>query len=64
MSFMPNPGSFVKLKDGRYAVISSVKTKGPNLATVLLESGEEEIGAWDIAEIIREPDLPKACPES
>ena len=52
MSFMPSPGSFVRLKDGETAVIMDVKGNGGHGV------GEDGIPFWidvyDIAELIEE----------
>ena len=54
MSFMPNPGSVVRLDDGRIAIVTKAKAKGPDL--VWTGTGEEEIAHIDqIVELIYEP---------
>lgn len=57
MSFMPNPGSVVKLRDGRIAIITSVTPDGSN-DRMWNGQREERVVDHDIWQIIHEPELP------
>ena len=54
MSFMPNPGSVVRLRDGRIAIVINVT---PNGRADAAWTGTEEVrvNAGDIATVFYEP---------
>jgi len=56
MSFMPNPGSLVRLKSGAIAIVTNVTPNGSGDA---VWDGKDEfpITAWDIVSVIHEPEL-------
>lgn len=57
MSFMPNPGTLVKMKNGRLAKVSNVDPLGENDRITYMDTGEEEkTDAWQIAEVLDEKD--------
>lgn len=56
MSFMPKPGSIVRLMDGRIAIVTAVAPPGDVVDRVWTGAAEEDISAWDIAEVIHEPE--------
>ncbi len=59
MSFMPDIGSKVRMLDGRIAVVSNFSPLGDD-DRVMFEDGHEEFtDAWQIAEILEEPDESK-----
>lgn len=55
MSFMPNVGSFVRLLDGRYGMVSNVTPDGRG-DEVLVMTSVVRVTAFDIAEVIYEPE--------
>ena len=56
---MPNVGAKVRLRDGRIATISQVTPRGGDDRVVLDDGSDVRITAWDIEEIITEPER---CP--
>lgn len=59
MSFMPNPGSLVRLHNGEYALVTKVDPTGKDDRVVLLGTDYAMHGmAWEIAEVIHEPEKP------
>lgn len=56
MSFMPNPGSVVRLTNGLVGVVTRVSPSGSD-DRVWTGSAENQITADDIAEVIHEPEL-------
>jgi hypothetical protein len=54
MSFMPNVGAKVRLRDGRVATVSKVTPRGDDDRVVLDDGSDLRITAWDIDEIITE----------
>jgi hypothetical protein len=57
MSFMPSPGSLVRLDDGAVAVVTKVTPGGGDDRVQRLGSTDEErITAWDIHEVLHETD--------
>lgn len=57
MSFMPSPGSFVRLADGSLGIISSVTPKGDDDRVLTVTHGEIPVTVDDIAEILWENEL-------
>ena len=56
MSFMPNPGTRVRMKDGRNAVVSNVDPLGKDDRVRFSDGHEETTDAWQIgAELEMEP---------
>lgn len=55
MSFMPNPGSIVLLKDGRVGTIVRVTPSGKD-DLISLYGVRRPVTAWDIVRVIDEPD--------
>ena len=55
MSFMPNVGAKVRLHDGRVATVSKVTPCGDDDRVVLDDGSDLRVTAWDIDEIITEP---------
>ena len=61
MSFMPNEGTKVRLRDGRIGTVSKVTPRGDDDRVVFDDQSDARITAWDIDEIISEPnDQPKS----
>lgn len=54
MSFMPSPGSLVRMNDGRIAVVSKAVPDGRDDRVVYTDGVEVRVNAWDIDEIIWE----------
>ncbi len=57
MSFMPNPGSVVRMKSGAFAIVTNVSPKGDDDRVLILDPiayGERKTDAWRIAEVIHE----------
>ncbi len=54
MSFMPSPGTRVRLLDGREAVVSKVDPRGKNDRVMFDDGREEPTDAWQIAEMLGE----------
>jgi hypothetical protein len=52
MSFMPNVGTVVRLKDGRVGVVSSVSPLGDNDRILFAGGREERSDAWQIEEML------------
>jgi hypothetical protein len=52
MSFMPNPGTKVRLRDGRLAVVTAFTPDGRGDRVRFEDGHEEHVTAWDIDEII------------
>ena len=55
MSFMPNEGTKVRLRDGRIGTVSKVTPRGDDDRVVFDDQSDARITAWDIDEIISEP---------
>ena len=55
MSFMPNEGAKVRLRDGRIGIVSKVTPRGEDDRVVFDDRSDTRITAWDIDEIISEP---------
>jgi len=56
MSFMPSPGSRVRMVDGRTATVVSISPLGDD-DRVRFEDGHEELtDAWQISEILVDSD--------
>jgi hypothetical protein len=56
MSFMPNVGTVVKMKDGRLAAVSSFSPTGDEDRVIFSDGHEESTTAWDIFELLTEED--------
>ena len=56
MSWMPNEGAKVRLRDGRIATVSKVTPRGDDDRVVLDDGSDLRVSAWDIDEIISEPE--------
>jgi hypothetical protein len=54
MSFMPDPGTVVRLKDGRIAAVSHFTPLGGDDRVIFSDSHEETISAWMIGEELTE----------
>jgi len=52
MSFMPSPGTRVRLRDGRDGIVTKVTPDGGDDRVRLDDGSERRVTAWDIDEII------------
>ena len=52
MSFMPNVGTVVRLKDNRIAAVSSFSPTGDDDKVIFLDGHEEPTDAWQISELL------------
>ena len=53
MSFMPSPGTKVRMRDGRHAVVTRVTPLGGDDRVRFVDDGSEKcVTAWDIDEIL------------
>src|SRR5271170_6577375 len=56
MSFMPSPGSLVRMTDGRTATVVSVTPDGSDDRVRFEDGHEEHADAWKIAEVLKDSD--------
>jgi len=57
MSFMPSPGTRVRMRDGRIAVVTKVTPDGEDDRVRYADGPEEQVTPWDIGEVLDdEPD--------
>lgn len=56
MSFMPSPGSRVRMIDGRIAIVTSISPLGDDDRVRFEDGHEETTDAWQIAEILVDSD--------
>lgn len=55
MSFMPNLGTIVRMKDGRIAIVAEVSPEGGQ-DSVMFDNGHvEKTDAWQVAEALTDP---------
>ena len=59
MSFMPNSGTRVRMKDGREAVVSKIDPLGKDDRIRFPDGHEEKTNAWQIDELLDEEDEEK-----
>ena len=52
VSFMPNVGTVVRLKDGRVGVVSSFTPAGDDDRILFADGHEERCDAWQIDELL------------
>jgi hypothetical protein len=52
MSFMPSPGTRVRLRDGHAGVVTKVTPSGDDDRVRLDDGNERRVSAWDIDEIL------------
>lgn len=54
MSFMPSPGSVVRMVDGRIAAVSKVSPSGDGDEVVFPDGDRQRVTAWGIREVLDE----------
>jgi hypothetical protein len=57
VSFMPSPGSRVRLRDGREATIAKVSPDGSDDRVRFDDGSERRVTAWDLDEVLVEKEV-------
>ena len=57
MSFMPSPGSRVRLRDGREATVANVSPDGSDDRVRFDDGSARRVTAWDLDEVLVEKEV-------